>query len=52
MIGDAPQLSALVLSLRDPHGAEIPGEFFASELLLKSICRRTVSRHAGQLDEK
>lgn len=34
---DAPQLSALVMSLRDSQGAPIPGEVFAGELLLKSI---------------
>jgi CHAT domain-containing protein len=30
---EAPQLSALILSLRDPQGRAVPGEVFAGELL-------------------
>lgn len=37
---EAPQLSALVLSLRDARGDAIPGEVFAGELLLKSLNTR------------
>ncbi len=34
---EAPLLSALILSTRDSHGAEIPGQVFAGELALRKL---------------